>query len=287
MGVTRRMPMRPTLNLQSSDDDAAEGTSDVTALPGMRATAAAVPAATAGRLPGYLHALHGLATQGASTVSSHALATRIGVSPAKLRKDLSYLGSFGTRGVGYDVGYLIHAISETLGVADDWEVAIAGVGNLGRALARYEGFASRGLRVSVLFDVDPALVGGDVGGVPVHHIDHAPAVVGAAGIVIGVVAVPIGAAQLAADRLVAGGVTSLLSFAAAPLAVPAHVNVRHVDLSSELQLLGFHEFHRRRGSRVALGAPAGPETLPPAAGPVPTDRRPSSAVAGAAHGGPA
>ncbi|MGF1661572.1 MAG: redox-sensing transcriptional repressor Rex [Kineosporiaceae bacterium] len=206
----------------------------------------AVPEATAGRLPGYLHALHTLADHGTATVSSHALAARVGVSPAKLRKDLSYLGSFGTRGVGYDVGYLIHAISAVLGVADTWDVAIAGAGNLGRALAHYEGFAERGLRVTVLFDVDPAVIGTRVGRVPVHDIADAPRLCRAAGIAVGVVAVPAAVAQDAADLLVAGGVTSLLSFAAAALTVPDEVHVRHVDLSAELQLLGFHEFRRRR-----------------------------------------
>jgi redox-sensing transcriptional repressor len=222
----------------------------------------AVPEATAGRLPGYLHALHTLAGHGTATVSSHALAARVGVSPAKLRKDLSYLGSFGTRGVGYDVGYLIHAISATLGVADMWDVAIAGAGNLGRALAHYEGFAGRGLRVTVLFDVDPRLVGTHVGEVPVHHVHEAPRICREAGIAVGVVAVPAAVAQEAADLLVAGGVTSLLSFAAAALVVPPGVHVRHVDLSAELQLLGFHEYRRRRGDgpdMVDRPVPAAPE----------------------------
>lgn len=214
----------------------------------------AVPEAAAGRLPGYLHALHTLADRGTATVSSHALAARVGVSPAKLRKDLSYLGSFGVRGVGYDVGYLIHAISGVLGVADTWDVAIAGAGNLGRALARYDGFAERGLRVTAVFDVDPAVVGTEVGGVPVHDIADAPRLCREHGIAVGVVAVPAAVAQDAADLLVAGGVTSLLSFAAAALAVPDEVRVRHVDLSAELQLLGFHEFRRRRAPGGVKGA---------------------------------
>lgn len=226
------------------------GTATSLARPGARTRA--VPEATAGRLPGYLHALHELAGHGTVTVSSHALAARVGVSPAKLRKDLSYLGSFGTRGVGYDVGYLIHAISSTLGVADTWDVAIAGAGNLGRALAHYEGFGGRGLRVTLLFDVDPAFVGTRIGDVPVHHMSTAPRICRQAGIAVGVVAVPATVAQEAADLLVEGGVTSLLSFAAAALTVPEGVHVRHVDLSAELQLLGFHEYRRRRGDRGVM-----------------------------------
>jgi redox-sensing transcriptional repressor len=249
------MPMGSPVELPRSGDDA-EGLGAIPpAGPAAENRAPArVPEATAGRLPSYLHALHGLAEHGAATVSSHALAARVGVSPAKLRKDLSFLGSFGTRGVGYDVGYLVHAISSTLGVADEWEVAIAGLGNLGRALAQYEGFAGRGLRVSILFDADPAVVGTRFGDLVVHHIDDAPQVVREAGISIGVVAVPASAAQGAAERLVAGGVTSLLTFAAAALDLPEHVHVRHVDLSAELQLLGFREFRRVAGVDLAAAA---------------------------------
>jgi redox-sensing transcriptional repressor len=220
----------------------------VAPLPAPPAGGRTVPEATAGRLPGYLHALHTLADRGTAIVSSHALAARVGVSPAKLRKDLSYLGSFGTRGVGYDVGHLIHAVSAVLGVADTWDVAIAGAGNLGRALAHYDGFAGRGLRVTALFDVDPAVVGTLVGRVPVHHIADAPRICRDEGIAVGVVAVPAAVAQEATDLLVAGGVSSLLSFAAAAVTVPDGVHVRHVDLSAELQLLGFHEFRRRRSA---------------------------------------
>ncbi|MGF1646615.1 MAG: redox-sensing transcriptional repressor Rex [Kineosporiaceae bacterium] len=237
------MSAPPAVNLGRTDSPSPVS---LASLAGSGAARRSVPEATAGRLPGYLHALHTLADHGTGTVSSQALASRVGVSPAKLRKDLSCLGSFGVRGVGYDVGYLIHAISAVLGVADTWDVAIAGAGNLGRALAHYTGFAERGLRVTVLFDVDPAVVGTLVERVPVHHIADAPRICRVQAIAIGVVAVPTAVAQDAADLLVAGGVTSLLSFAAATLAVPDEVHVRHVDLSTELQLLGFHEFRRRR-----------------------------------------
>ncbi len=210
-----------------------------------------VPEATVGRLPGYLHALRGMAEDGITTVSSQDLAAQVGVSAVKLRKDLSYLGSFGTRGVGYDVGHLVHSVSAMLGVADDWEVAIVGLGNLGRALARYEGFSTRGLQVTALFEVDPDLVGTEVTGVRVHHVDDAPTVLRETGIRIAVLAVPAAAAQSVADLLVAGGVTSLLSFAPAGVTVPAGVHLRHVDLSAELQILGFREFHRSHEVRGA------------------------------------
>ena len=245
------MPMRPTVNLRRSSSvvQAAPDRTEAAerALPDVRE----VPEATVGRLPGYLHSLRQLAAEAVTTVSSQVLAAHVGVSAAKVRKDLSYLGSFGTRGVGYDVGYLVHAIARALGVADDWEVAIAGLGNLGRALAGYVGFAPRGLRVTALFEVDPAVIGTEVAGIRVHHMDQAPDVVRRAGIRIAVIAAPAAAAQSVADLMVAGGVTSLLSFATATINVPDGVGLRHVDLSAELQILGFHEVRRREGDPAA------------------------------------
>ncbi len=242
------MPLRPTVDLRRVTSAATPVTSDPTVADDPRA----VPEATVGRLPGYLHALRQIAADGVTTVSSQALAVQVGESAVKVRKDLSYLGSFGTRGVGYDVGHLVHAISMTLGVADDWEVAIAGLGNLGRALAGYVGFAHRGLRVAALFEIDPAVVGSEVAGIRVHHMDEAPEVLRLAGIRIAVIAAPAEAAQSVADRMVAGGVTSLLSFATAAIGVPPGVHVRHVDLSAELQILGFRESRRREDTESGV-----------------------------------
>src|SRR5437870_10552056 len=123
----------------------------------------AIPEATVGRLPIYLRALVEMAEEGAGTVSSEALAEAAGVNSAKVRKDLSHLGSYGTRGVGYDVAYLIHQVRRELGLTQDWAVVIAGVGNLGHALANYRGFAERGFRIVALVDNDPAKVGTRVG----------------------------------------------------------------------------------------------------------------------------
>jgi redox-sensing transcriptional repressor len=200
-----------------------------------------VPDATVARLPVYLRALHTLADSGHATTSSEELAAVAGVNSAKLRKDLSHLGSYGTRGVGYDVAMLVDHISTTLGLTRCWSVALVGVGNLGHALAGYAGFASRGFRIAALLDQDPSRVGEVINGLPVSHIDDLPAIAAEHGISIGVIATPPAAAQEVCDRLVAAGVTSILNFAPNVLAVPAGVDVRKVDLSIELQILSFHE----------------------------------------------
>jgi redox-sensing transcriptional repressor len=203
-----------------------------------------IPEATVARLPVYLRALHTLADSGADTVSSEELAVSAGVNSAKLRKDLSHLGSYGTRGVGYDVAVLIDQISLALGLSQRWAVALVGVGNLGHALAGYAGFASRGFRIAALLDADRARVGEEISGLCVRHISDLPSVVATERISIGVIATPAGAAQLVCDQLVAAGVTSILNFAPCVLSVPEGVDVRKVDLSIELQILSFHE-HRK------------------------------------------
>jgi redox-sensing transcriptional repressor len=217
-------------------------------------TAGAVPAfpdlpeATVARLPEYLRALHNLGET--DTVSSEALAAVAGVNSAKLRKDLSHLGSYGTRGVGYDVGLLIEQIEYILGLTQRRAVALVGVGNLGHALAGYDGFASRGFRIVALFDSDPARVGEQIGGLSVRHIDELAQAAAEEAIAIGVIATPASAAQDVADELVAAGVTSILNFAPCVLSVPEGVDVRKVDLAIELQILSFHE--HRKASLTAL-----------------------------------
>ncbi len=215
--------------------------SAASSLPGPRRRTG-IPEATVARLPLYLRALHSLAEAGRSTLSSEDLAQAAGVNSAKLRKDLSHLGSYGTRGVGYDVEHLIGEISRELGLSRRCSVVLVGVGNLGRALAGYGGFASRGLAIDVLLDADRSRVGEVIAGLAVRHLDDLPDVV--TGASIGVIAVPAEAAQDVCDRLVAVGVTSILNFAPTVLTVPATVDLRKVDLSIELQILSFHE-HRK------------------------------------------
>jgi len=223
-------------------------------VPPVRAGARPVPDATVARLPIYLRALHVLAEDGRGTVSSQQLAGTTGVGSAKLRKDLSHLGSYGTRGVGYDVGHLVEQISSELGLTRHRAVVLIGVGNLGRALAGYPGFASRGLSIAALLDIDPATVGQVVGGLEVQHLDRLDGVVAGTGASIGVLATPAASAQEVCDRLVGAGVSSILNFAPVVLSVPDSVDVRKVDLASELMVLAFHEHRKsRRGVVSELG----------------------------------
>ena len=208
-----------------------------------------IPEATVARLPVYLRALITLADRDIATCSSEELAAAAGVNSAKLRKDLSYLGSYGTRGVGYDVEYLRYQIAREIGVTQDWPVVIVGIGNLGHALANYSGFTSRGFRIVALFDSDPARLAEPVGEMRVRATEELEAVVEEHDVAIGVIATPASAAQAVCDRLVRAGVTSILNFAPTVLSVPPGVDVRKVDLSIELQILAYHE------QRKAMSAP--------------------------------
>jgi redox-sensing transcriptional repressor len=200
-----------------------------------------IPDATVARLPVYLRILTGLAESGMKTVSSDVLAASAGVGPAKLRKDLSHLGSYGTRGVGYDVDFLVYQISRALGLTQHYSVVIVGVGNLGHALAGYGGFSTRGFRIVALLDADPARTGEAIADLHVRHVDELEALIREHEVQIGVIATPAAVAQNVCDRLVASGVTSVLNFAPVVLTVPDEVDVRKVDLSIELQILAFHE----------------------------------------------
>jgi redox-sensing transcriptional repressor len=208
-----------------------------------------IPEATVARLPLYYRALLETAERQIATISSERLAELAGVNAAKVRKDLSYLGSYGTRGVGYDVEYLLHEISRELGLTRDWPVIIVGVGNLGRALANYRGFGARGFRVMAVVDADPALVGRSVADLTVESVDDLDHIVAERQIAIAILATPAAAAQEVADRLVAAGVRSILNFAPAVVTVPEGVSLRKVDLAIELQILSFYQLRR--------GLPAG------------------------------
>src|SRR6266545_3576487 len=213
-----------------------------------------IPEATVARLPIYLRALTSLAEAGTGTCSSEDLATAAGVNSAKLRKDLSYLGSYGTRGVGYDVEYLRYQIAREIGVTQDWPVVIVGIGNLGHALANYSGFGTRGFRVVALLDADPRLVGEPVAGQVVRDFAELDEIVRTEKVAIGVITTPAGPAQDVCDRLVAAGVTSILNFAPVVLSVPDGVDIRKVDLSIELQILAYHE-QRKNGEAAVTELP--------------------------------
>ncbi len=189
------------------------------------------------RLPVYLRVLAEVADE---TISSDDLASGAGVNAAQVRKDLSHLGSYGTRGVGYDVAYLVRQISRQLGLSEDRRVAIVGVGNLGHALAGYGGFAERGFRIVAAFDIDPRTVGQRVGDVLVEPLERLADVVSEKGVEMALLTIPATAAQAAADAVVAAGVNSILNFAPARVEAPAGVAVRQVDLGVELQILSYY-----------------------------------------------
>jgi redox-sensing transcriptional repressor len=220
-----------------------------------------IPDATVARLPIYLRLLSEQGDEGVENISSDRLAELGGVNAAKVRKDLSYLGSYGTRGVGYEVAYLVYQIRRELGLTHDWPVVIVGAGHLGQALAGYGGFGERGFPVAGVVDIDVAKVGSVLGGVRVRHIDELPQIVQAKRVRIGVVATPGSAAQDAAERLVAAGLTSILNFAPVVLSVPRAVEVRKVDLAVELQILSYYEQRRAGGAihAVSGGLPTSAE----------------------------
>ncbi|GGC09122.1 redox-sensing transcriptional repressor Rex [Cellulomonas carbonis] len=208
-----------------------------------------VPPSTVARLPIYLRALDQLVDQGVTTTSSGQLGALAGVGPAQLRRDLSYLGSHGVRGVGYDVAHLRQQVTAVLGLTRDLAVVIVGLGNLGQALANYvHAYAAdggQGFRVAALVDADPAVVGTRVAGLVVEDAPDLEKVVEREAATVAVLATPASVAQEVCDRLVGAGVRSILSFAARVLRVPAGVDVRSVDLARELQILAFHERGRQ------------------------------------------
>ena len=202
----------------------------------------ALPKIAVPRLTVYLRCLEDLPA-GVNRISSEELAARAGVNSAKVRKDLSYLGSYGVRGVGYDVEHLRFQIRRELGLTREWPLVIVGVGNLGRALANYGGFRDQGFRVVGIFDDDPNKVGTRVGELRVEPLEALAGAVRDRGASIGVIATPPEVSQAVADVLAAAGVAAILNFAPTVVRVPAHVQVRRADFSTELQVLAFHLHH--------------------------------------------
>lgn len=199
-----------------------------------------IPAATIARLPLYLRCLSDLDTE-QNTFLSGELAQLAGIGASQVRRDLSYLDAQGVRGVGYEIDTLCRLLRTELGLTRKHRVAIAGAGNLGRALAVYPGFATSGFEVAVLFDVDDGKIGSTVHGITVEPMQSLESVVASERVNIGIIATPAASAQDVADRFVAADVRSILNFAPAVLGVADGVQLRRVDLSTELQILAFHE----------------------------------------------
>jgi redox-sensing transcriptional repressor len=201
----------------------------------------------------YLQALVDANDDRMVTISSEELAGRAGVNGPQVRKDLSYMGSYGTRGVGYNTELLRQQINRQLGLNREYNVALIGAGNLGQALGHYRGFAQRGFHVVAAFDTDPSKVGSRLGNAEVHPLSELVDIVRKKHITMALIATPAAVAQDVLDGLVQAGITSVLNFAPTVLTVPPHVCLRKVDLAVELQILGYYEHLRTARRAEAAG----------------------------------
>jgi redox-sensing transcriptional repressor len=213
---------------------------------------ARISESTVRRLSHYYRVLDEVQAEGKRMISSHRLAEREGITSAQVRKDLSYFGSFGRRGLGYNVQHLREEIRAILGLERRWRVALVGAGNIGAALLAYRGFEKQGFDVVAVFDRDTARVGQRLGALVVQDIARLPAAAAAGAFDIGVIATPIQAAQEVADALVAAGVRGILNFAPRKLFVPDVVALRTVDMAMEFESLSF-ALTQARGPRRRKG----------------------------------
>jgi len=199
-----------------------------------------VPTIVIGRLPLYLRALTQLAIEGRRVTSSQELSEKLGFSSAQIRKDLSYFGEFGKQGTGYEIEFLENALREILQVDRVWNMALVGAGDLGHALANYDGFELRGFRITAIFDSAPAKIGAMLGNWRVLPMDTLRETVRAQKIYLAIIAVPAAAAQAVADELVQGGVRAILNYAPTTLSVPPQIKVFHIDPVAGLQSMTYY-----------------------------------------------
>jgi redox-sensing transcriptional repressor len=199
-----------------------------------------IPAVVIDRLPVYARALNSLDDQGRDVVSSQELGEILGVTPAQIRKDLSYFGRFGKQGRGYSVQRLAQELRQILGLDRQWSMILVGVGHLGQAILTYDGFQPQGFIIVDAFDVDPARVGEQVGGIVVRPVADLPGYLSERRIDIGIVAVPAAAAPPIISDLIAGGVRSILNYAPTSVPVPERVQVRNIDPVLSLQSMTFY-----------------------------------------------
>jgi redox-sensing transcriptional repressor len=199
-----------------------------------------IPDIIVSRLPVYLRALRRMQAQNQQTTSSQELGEQVGISAAQIRKDLSQFGEFGKQGTGYNIAFLVGKLREILQVERVWEVALIGMGDMGHALARYQGFSDRGFRVAMVFDNDPAKVGKQVGGFVIQDIHEMGKAIREAGIKVAMVCVPAAVAQTVTTQLVEAGVKAILNYAPISLSVPVGVRVQYLDPSIGLQRMTYY-----------------------------------------------
>jgi len=199
-----------------------------------------IPEVVINRLPVYARALSELAARGESVVSSQALGELLDVTPAQIRKDLSYFGRFGKQGRGYNVASLLTKLQEILGIDRQWRLLLVGVGRLGQAIAEYGGFGPQGFHITAAFDANPAVVGSQVGGVAVQDIEKLDSYLATNRIDIGIVAVPAHEAQQVVNKLVKAGIRAILNYAPITAHVPRDVAIRHIDPVLAMQSMTFY-----------------------------------------------
>lgn len=199
-----------------------------------------IPDIVIGRLPVYLRALQQMNQEGRQVTSSQELGERLGISAAQIRKDLSQFGEFGKQGTGYNIEYLADQISEILKVNKVWDVAIVGAGDIGRAVASYNGFSERGFRIAMVFDNNPEVVGQMAGHFTIKDSRTMKQEIQAAGIKVAMISVPASYAQQVANELVEAGVKAILSYAPVNLTVPVGVKVQNIDPSIHLQRMTYY-----------------------------------------------
>jgi redox-sensing transcriptional repressor len=199
-----------------------------------------IPDIIVSRLPVYLRALRRMQAQGQQTTSSQELGEQVGISAAQIRKDLSQFGEFGKQGTGYNIAFLVTKLREILQVERVWDVALVGMGDMGHALARYQGFSDRGFRVAMVFDSDPVKIGKGAGEFIVRDAEEMVQAIREAGIKVAMVCVPASIAQEVTNQLVEAGVRAILNYAPISLSVPAGVRVQYLDPSIGLQRMTYY-----------------------------------------------
>lgn len=199
-----------------------------------------IPDIIIGRLPIYLRALQRMADKGIQTTSSQELGERVGISAAQIRKDISQFGEFGKQGTGYRISFLIDKLREILKVDRIWDVAVVGAGDVGHAIARYQGFVNRGFRVVMVFDSDQTKVGQQIGEFVVQDTAGMIEAIQKGGVRVAMLSVPASAAQEATDMLVKAGVKAILNYAPISLNVPEDVRVQHIDPATHLQRMTYY-----------------------------------------------
>jgi redox-sensing transcriptional repressor len=203
-------------------------------------SASEVPDIVVGRLPLYLRALTEMAAEGEDITSSQELGNRLGISSAQIRKDLSQFGEFGKQGTGYDIHFLTEQLQRILKLENVWKVALVGVGDLGRAVARYAGFLDRGFRIELTFDSDPLKIGQRIGPFTIHDTQEMISMIREMGIRVAMLAVPTADAQGVTDQLVEAGVQAILCYAPTSISVPKNVRVRYIDPVLHLQHMTYY-----------------------------------------------